>query len=271
MGAIEGKSEGNSVAPTVPIAPEREVEMNRIYLALMGVALVAGTLFLAASVAFGQTGVDIPDQVFLGDPGEVFHVGTIQAGAGDECIATLTYTNQQPKLSEHPNTDILVDGLTFSDVEHGAFMSAEQPFTATGPVDVALRLGGDGASSGGFHVEVTCNPPIITTTSSPSTSSTTSTVTSSTVTPTTEVPPVSTTTEPAPEGPIDAGGGACSDGACDGVLLAFSATTMLWGGVAVVFAALVLLVWALSHGSRDLSEDEGYNAGADLDHPSWDD
>ncbi len=188
---------------------------------LAALLIVFVVLVVVAQAAEGAAGaVSIPDDVFRGDPGDVFHAGTIPANAGDECAATLTYTNNEGQ-SEHPDTDILVGPVTFPDVEHGAFVSAGLTFTAAGPVDVALRIGSDGVSSGGYLVEVTCsNPPQSTTTTPPSTTTTTHVSTSST---TTTLPPATTTTEPPPVNGVDTGGGACADGGCaggNGLLLA---------------------------------------------------
>ncbi len=180
---------------------------------LAALLIVFVVLVVVAQAAEGAAGaVTIPDDVFRGDPGDVFHAGTIQATAGDECAATLTYTNNSPDPSDHPDTDILVGPVTFPDVEHGAFVSAGLTFTAAGPVDVALRIGSDGVSSGGYLVELTCNPPTTTTTTTTVSSTTTTTIPTST---TSTLPPVTTTTEPPPINGVDTGGGACADGGVD--------------------------------------------------------
>ena len=208
---------------------------------LVALLVVFAVLVVVANAAQAAD-VSIPDSVFRGDPGDVFHAGTIPATAGDECAAQVTYTNNEGQ-SEHPDTDILVGPVTFPDVEHGAFMSAGLTFIATGNVDVALRLGSDGVSSGGYLVEVTCNPPTTTTTTTttPSPTTTSTTVPSSTTTstsvvvtvPPTTIPPVTTTTEPPPINGIDTGGGACADGGCD------SRNWLLLAGVGIgVFAGL---------------------------------
>ncbi len=203
---------------------------------LVALLIVFGVLVAVAHAADGS--VSIPDQVFRGAPGDLFAAGTIPATAGDQCATTLTYTNNSPDPSDHPDTDILVGPVTFTDVEHGAFVSAGLTFTATGPVDVALRLGSDGVSSGGYLVEVTCNPPTTTTTISPTTTvppPTTETTVPS-VTTTTLIPPVTPTTlSPPPVGGVATGGGACSDGSCD---------DMPWPAVAAAGAGFALLAVA---------------------------
>ena len=189
---------------------------------LLALLVVFVFLVVVANAAQAAGSVSIPDDVFRGDPGDVFHAGTIPATAGDECAATLTYTNNEGQ-SEHPDTDILVGPVTFPDVEHGAFVSAGLTFTATGPVDVALRIGSDGVSSGGYLVEVTCNPPPNTTTTTTTTTSSTTTTSPTSTTTSTFPPATTTTTEPPPINGVDTGGGACADGGCaggNGLLLA---------------------------------------------------
>ncbi len=209
--------------------------MNRIYLAIMAVALAVGLVFLAASVAYADGSVSIDDRVFRGAPGDVFHAGTIPAVAGDECAAELMYTNNSPEPSEHDDTDILVGPVVFTDVEHGPFVAGGLTFTAEGPVDVALRLGGDGVSSGGYLVEVTC-----TTTITSSTTTTTLVVLPSTTT-TSTVPPVTTTTQSPPVGGVDTGGGGMA------LVVYGQDTDILYFGAGVAFiVAAVLGIAALA-------------------------
>ena len=165
--------------------------------------LMIGALVLYANVAYGAETISIPNQTHRGDPGQVFTEGTVEA-VGD-CTATLRYTNNEPDRSEHPNTNILVGPVTFTDVERGAFVEAALPFTGTGLTEVATQLGGDGVTSGGFTVEITC------TTTTPTTQPTeSSTTTSPAVTPTTALP-ATTTTSPPPVGGVPAGGGSEAD------------------------------------------------------------
>ena len=192
---------------------------TRIRNVLLALALISAVVMLASGAWAAET-ITIPVGTDRGDPGELIPKGTIPAEAGDQCIGTLTYTNNGPDFSEHPGTDIVAGPVEWRDVERGPGRTFDpQPFTATGPVPVALRIGGDGVSSGGFTVGVTCTtttpttePERTTTTPTPAPSTTTTTVTVPT-----SAPSVTTTTEPAPVGPVPAGGGGCADAACDPV------------------------------------------------------
>ena len=172
-------------------------------------AFLAIWLFVVMQAfANAQTRVEIPiDTVRHGAPGDLFHEGTVEA-VGD-CTATLRWTNNEIQ-SQHGGTDILVGAtLTFTDVEFGAFMTSSKTFVGTGPTEVFTRLGEDGVSSGGFTLEITCNPPTTTTsTTTPSTTTTTAPPVATTTT-TISIPDASTTTtEPPPINGIDTGGGA---------------------------------------------------------------
>ena len=213
---------------------------------LLAVALVAAVVLYATAVWAAAT-VDVPiSTVLRGNPGEVFPIDTVAANTGDQCTAVLEARNNR---SVHPNSDILVGPIVFADVEDGAFQKAGLSFTATGPIAVAVRLGGDGVFSAGFLLEVTCSTPeppttttITTTTTTPPGSSTTVTVTPTTTPSSVTVPPVTTTTlSPPPSGPVDAGGGACADGCeyqpwTDPVIL----------GLAAIAAALLTAIGILT-------------------------
>ncbi len=186
---------------------------------------------IAAAVLYGPAvwaqDVELPiDTIIKNTPGSVHHIATIVSTAGKECVAELTFENdphEEPSI--HLGNDILVGPVTFTDVENGMFQAAGLTFTTTGPIDVAVRLGEDGVFSGGFTLEVTCNPPNTTTTVS-ATSTTTSSAAPST---TTSTPPVTPTTlSPPPVGGVDTGGGGCADGACDGFSLSPLATWTLY-------------------------------------------
>ena len=224
------------------------------YLIAAGI-VIAAVVFGFAVGAYGQEivpqGVDLPiETVYRGDPGDINHVATIPAEPGLNCVAVLESRNNE---SEHPNSDILVGPVTFTNVETASFQAAALTFVSTGPIDVAVRLGGDGVFSAGFTLEVTCNPPV---TTSPSTTSTTSatTVTS------TSLPGVSTTStltpttlSPPPVGGVPAGGGGCADGGCDGFRLTPAQT---WSALAAA-AAFVLLAVAVGHSAARKPEGEG--------------
>ncbi len=179
-----------------------------IWITGLTIALIAGIVLVATAAR--ATEVVAIDTVHKGESGDLFHEGTIEAVGA--CTATLRYTNSPAERpSDHPNTDILVGPVTFTNVERGAFVDAALTFIGTGTTDIWTRLGGDGVSSGGFTLEVTCNPPKSTTTTQPNTTPTTDASTPPTVT----TPPVTTTTlSPPPVGGISTGGGACADGSC---------------------------------------------------------
>ena len=222
--------------------------MNRtIWITGLTIALIAGIVLIAT--AAGATEVVAIDTVHQGDPGDLFHEGTIEAVGA--CTATLRYTNgpaEEP--SDHPNTDILVGPLTFTNVERGSFVDAALTFVGTGSTDVTTRIGDDGISSGGFTLEATCNPPTTTTTVPETSPSTTHPRPPTTGTPpTTSAPPATTTTEPAPIGGVSTGGGACVDGSC--VIGSWSLTTrQTWIGLggAAVLVGLTVLAWAFVAG-----------------------
>lgn len=213
------------------------------------IALIA-TVTMIATAAWSQTAVEIPiETIFRGDPGDLFTVGEAPAPAGAQCAAELTFGNNPgDEPSTHPNNDILVGPVTFTNVENGTFQAAGLTFISDGTNQVYVRLGGDGVFSAGFTLEVTCNPPKqpdTTTTTSVPTITTTSAPESSTTTTTANGPPVSTTTSPPPVGGIDTGGGACADGACDGSLSPLTTWLLIgaaWFGISgLAWAAIAAL------------------------------
>ena len=198
--------------------------------------LALGVLYLVAAATevpaqpIEPLDVDLPiTTVIRGAPGSVHLVGTIDAEAGQSCVAELSEFRNQDSFNA--NNDILVGPVTFANVESGTFDPDPLSFTATGPIPVAVRLGADRVFSAGFLLEVTCNPPTTTTTATEPPPSTTSTVVPPTVTTT---PPVTTTTlSPPPEGGVPAGGGSEAD------------TYNWWpavalGGVALLFAGALV-------------------------------
>ncbi len=215
---------------------------QRIWIVGVSIALTAAIVFLATSVVRAQD-IDLPiDTRFRGDPGDLFPIATIPAKPGLDCVAELEGRNNN---SIHPDNDILAGPVTFTDVENGTFKAAALTFVSTGPIDVAVRLGGDGVFSAGFTLEVTCNPPTTTTpttTSLPSSSTTTTTAPDSSST-TVPLAPSTTLSEP-PVGGIATGGGACADGSCDGWSLSPLTTWLLIGGVWFLLAGLA---WSYLH------------------------
>lgn len=221
---------------------------QRIWIAGLAVALAASIVLVGASVAYGQETtpqgmtVEIPIETTLrGDPGELFAVGEAPAAVGVQCVAELEGRNNE---SVHPDSDILVEPITFTDVENGTFQAAGLTFISDGTNQVFVRLGADGVFSAGFLLEVTCNPPNETTTTVPGV--TTTTVSTSTTPPTTAVtttptlPVTPTTLSSPPVGGVDTGGGACADGACDDSLSPVT-TWLLISGTLVASSGLV---WA---------------------------
>lgn len=109
---------------------------------------------------------------------------------GADCTVEVEATNQR---STHDGNDVLVTsaGTTVEtfDVERVAFgvTTASSPITVGTTVDVSLRLGPDGVSSGGLLVRIDCRLITPTTTTEATTTTTTTSTTTST-TSTTEVP-----------------------------------------------------------------------------------
>ena len=205
------------------------------------IGAIIGAIVVLVALAAQAQDVDLPiDTVYRGDPGDIIPVATVPADPGVHCVAELEGHNNR---SIHPDSDILVGPVTFTNVENGTFQAAALTFTTTGPINVMVRLGADGVFSAGFTLEVTCNPPESTTTTQPDTTPTTDASTPPTVT----TPPATTTTlsEP-PVGGISTGGGACADGACDGWSLSPLQT---WTLIGVAWSLLAGLAWAFVHGA----------------------
>ncbi len=214
-----------------------------VVLVLTGVALgfIVGVLITRAE-AQTPDDVDIPiDTILRGDDGDTFLVATVTASPGLKCDAFLDGRNNE---SVHPDTDVLIQsGANFAaifDVEAAAFNTGSTSFVTDGLIEVFIRLGPDGVSSTGFILELTCNPP--TTTTSTTTTTLSPSTTSTTVVQTTTTA-VATTTEPPPINGVDTGGGACSDGACDGFRLSPLQT---WVLIPAMFVLSVGLAGALT-------------------------
>ncbi len=219
---------------------------DRTWYLIAAALLIAAVLLYAAAAEAQETRLEVDvDTVHRGDPGDLFFEGSYDAVAGEECVAILESVENNESI--HPGNDLIVGPVTFTNIESGTFEAAGLAFTATGPGDVMVRLGGDGVFSAGFTLEVTCNPPTTTTPTSqaPPASSTTSTTVSGTSTSAPAAP--STTLSPPPVGGVDTGGGACADGACDGFSLSPWQT---WLGIGVVLFLLMLLALAVMVGAR---------------------
>ena len=178
----------------------------RLVFAMILILFSVLAIVLVIATDANAESVEVPIGVLRGDPGQVFPIATVPANAGNQCVAELEARNNR---SIHPDSDVLVGPVTFFDVESTAFQAGGLSFTATGDIDIAVRLGADGVFSAGFVLEVTCNPPESTTTSEAS--STSSTSTSSPESPTT----TTTTLSPPPSGPVEAGGGVCAEDQCN--------------------------------------------------------
>ncbi len=202
--------------------------------ALIGAIL--GAIVVLVALAAQAQDVDLPiDTIYRGDPGDLIHVATIPAKPGLDCTAILESRNNE---SVHPNSDILVGPVTFTNVETATFQAAGLTFVSTGPINVAVRIGDDRVFSAGFTLEVTCNPP--TTTTIPAEPSTTTTTATSGTTPSTSLVTTTTLSEP-PVGGVDTGGGACADGSCSSL-----SPLMTWVLMGAMFVLSVGLAGALT-------------------------
>ena len=213
-------------------------------IAIAATAIMAILLGIQAA-SHADEPITIPIGTDHGAPGEVIPKGTHPAVAGDQCLATLTYTNNGPGFSEHPGTDILAGPVEWLDVEVGPGRTFDpRPFTATGPVPVAVRIGVDGVTSGGFTVRVPCTTPP-TTTTTPATPTPSSVPTPTTTQPsTTSTPTVTPSTflSPPPSGGVPAGGGGCSDGSCEPPVIVAAHDPAGWIPRAVLAASVVAAV-----------------------------
>ena len=176
--------------------------MMAVGVVVIGVWLVVLSAVSANAQPIEPLDVDLPISTTIrGAPGSVHHVGTIDAQAGHVCVAELSEFRNRRSI--HPGNDILAGPVVFANVESGTFEAAGISFTATGPIEVSVRLGADAVFSAGFLLEVTCNPPTTTTTSQPEVTTTSSPTPESSST-TLGTP---TTLSPPPEGGVPAGGG----------------------------------------------------------------
>jgi len=187
-----------------------------IGLALLGALLMA----LPAAAQTGEIHI-LVDGILRGDPGDVFNVHTEVV---DESLIGATCTgiaSTENNASEHPNNDMIFasggNTAVIPDYEAVANSTTAMAGTLTlGPtIEVSVRLGGAGISSGGVLIILTCAQPEPTTT----TTVAATTTTDPGVTTTTAPPVVTTTTAPTgteegetPEGGVAAGGGSTASG-----------------------------------------------------------
>ena len=130
-------------------------------------------VFALGAAAFAPSGVGAQDisintgGVVFDDPGTIVPIASQAVPAelvGDTCTGTVTAGNN---ASTHPNNDLLITtgGQTYviPDVEAGANDVSTTTGTAVlgDTIVVELRLGEDGASSGGLLLTIDCTdtPP----------------------------------------------------------------------------------------------------------------
>ena len=155
--------------------------MTRTTLAVTVTIVVSAIALAAGTVAAAQTGdldIDI-DGITRGDPGETVPLETVDTPAdlvGQVCQIELVGANNP---SVHPNNDLHVttggSTLTLADIEAVADNVGAATGTLTlGPVlTVAVTLGADGLSSGGYALMFDCQPTTTTTTTTDATTTTT--------------------------------------------------------------------------------------------------
>ncbi len=209
--------------------------MMAVGVVVIGVWLVVLSAVSANAQPIEPLDVDLPITTTIrGAPGSVHHVGTIDAQAGHVCVAELSEFRNRRSI--HPGNDILAGPVVFANVESGTFEAAGISFTATGPIEVSVRLGSDAVFSAGFLLEVTCNPTATTSTTLNSSSTTTPVSTSTTAVSVT--PP---TLSPPPSGPVEAGGGSEADSGNPWPLIALG--VVMW-----LFLMALALRWRRSDG-----------------------
>jgi len=220
----------------------------------IGLAILGALLVAAPAVAQTNNIEILLDQVLSGEPGDVFVVHTEPvdpALVGVTCSATAQTENN---ASEHPNNDLLIasggDAMVIPDFEAvaGQVTAMNGALTLGESITVSIRLGGNGISSEGLRIVVSCaqqEPEPTTTTAPPEP---TTTVTSppkpktTVTTPPRAVPAAPADPETravqavaeAPVGGVSAGGGSTA---------AFSV-----GGAAVAALGAALLALALAIG-----------------------
>lgn len=172
-------------------------------------AAVAVSAPVSAQVVVEDVIVIPVDSRFGAPPGSVTQVASVAVPEdfqGVECIFDVQDVNNE---SVHPNNDlILSSGSTSGEVQNfetEAFgtVGASLMLTLGPTVDVSIRMGPDGRSSGGVNISVDCPLPAAPTTTAP---------TPSTSEPTPEVPE-STPSVPAttPTTPVGVGGETASN------------------------------------------------------------
>jgi hypothetical protein len=135
--------------------------------------------------------------VVTGEPGSTVTVATEEVEPwlqGQSCAIQVEVTNNE---SVHEGTEVIItsgdDVVTVSDVESepGIKIIEEGQLVLDETVVIAVRLGPDGISSGGYSLDFLCPeaPPTTTTTTTTTTTSTTTTTVPVQVLPQVELPP----------------------------------------------------------------------------------
>lgn len=173
-------------------------------------SMLAALVVASASTATAASDlISIPlEQIVRGNPGDEILVATADVPAefvGRQCEMTGETFNQD---SVHLNNDLLIQLgdqtrvlANFEDEEY-VLHEFRQVEEMPARIEVSVRLGPDGVSSGGFLISIDCGPEVPPTTTSTTTTSTTTTTTTSTTTTvpvtTTSVPPTTSTTAAPP-------------------------------------------------------------------------
>jgi hypothetical protein len=139
--------------------------------------------------------------------------------------------------SQHANNDFIIStgGTTGEILNWEAVSGATTAMTGTvvlgSTIDVSLRMGPSGVSSGGVVIILSCSAPTPPTTVPPTTAP-------PTTAPPTTAPPTTTpgTTEAPPEGGVSAGGGATAGGGAEAAVLWLTGGALALLGGATVLA-----------------------------------
>jgi hypothetical protein len=117
-----------------------------------------------ASAADVTISISINEVVF-GDEGDVFEVASVAVDPDSVGARCLAGSVEVAEGSTHPNNDYIVSSAGTSAViadfeaAGGAVVPMAGAITLGESIEVELRLGPDGVSSGGFVITLTCTPP----------------------------------------------------------------------------------------------------------------
>lgn len=212
--------------------------------ATIGLALLA-VLLIAVPATAQETGVieiDIFGTVSGKTEGEIVPITSepVPEGmVGWTCTGAAAGVNNE---SQHVGNDFIIStgGTTAEIINWEAVSGATTPMTGTvvlgATIDVSLRMGPSGVSSGGVVIVLSCLAPTPPTTVPPTTVP--PTTTPPTTVPPTTTPPTTTpgTTEAPPEGGVSAGGGATAGGGAEAAVLWLTGGALALLGGATVLA-----------------------------------